>query len=903
MHAVLNQGIELVNKARALNKDIEIVRVASSAEPIPCLNALASTGAEFYNGRTGTVTALATAGSVSKAKVNFPAVLGADEQPLKSLAIIIKIEGDDVEKVLYAWSDQNSAVILKESVSYVINIPATLNDVAEAFGDISDNPDIPELAATIDFDSDTKYIQLKNLDGDVISSFDASTFIVDGMVDSVEIVDDALVISWNTASGKEDVSIPLSSFFDASDYYTKSETDSAISDALEGALDGYATDEELQTVAESIPTVNNSTITIKKNADDAGNSFTTNAASDTSINLGLATVATSGSYADLSNTPSIPTVNNAVLTIKKNAEDSGSTFSANASSDVSVNLGLNDAAFKGVDTSIVAASDGNLPTSGAVKAYVSSQGVVVNNSTITIKKNSEDTLNPFSFTTNQASNSECNLGLADGAFKAVDTSIGSSASSNIPTTDAVKDYVASQIPVVPTVNNATLTIKKNASDTGTAFTANASVDVTCSLGLADVATSGSYQDLSNKPSIPTVNDAKLVIKKNQSDTGTEFTANASSDVTCNLGLADVATSGSYTDLSNKPTIPTVNNSTITIKKNASDTGDSFTTNAASDKSINLGLATVATSGDYTDLSNTPSIPTVNDAKLTIKKNADDSGTEFTANASSDVTCNLGLADVATSGSYNDLSNTPTIGTATITIKKNASDTTNPFSFSVNATSNAEMNIGLADVATSGSYNDLSNKPTIPTVNNATLTIKKNASDTGSTFTANASSDVTCNLGLADVATSGSYSDLSNTPTIPTVNNGTLTIKKNSSDTGSTFTANSSSDVTCNLGLADVATSGSYNDLSNTPTIPTVNNATLTIKKNTSDSGTTFTANASSDVSCNLGLDSMAFESTSSYYTKAEIDANYIASASFNSSTNVLTLSSEDGTKNITLDLS
>ena len=51
---------------------------------------------------------------------------------------------------------------------------------------------------------------------------------------------------------------------------------------------------------------------------------------------------------------------------------------------------------------------------------------------------------------------------------------------------------------------------------------------------------------------------------------------------------------------------------------------------------------------------------------------------------------------------------------------------------------------LATVATSGSYNDLSNKPTIPTVNNATLTIQKNSTSVA-TFTANASSNVTANI--------------------------------------------------------------------------------------------------------------------------------------------------------------
>lgn len=57
---------------------------------------------------------------------------------------------------------------------------------------------------------------------------------------------------------------------------------------------------------------------------------------------------------------------------------------------------------------------------------------------------------------------------------------------------------------------------------------------------------------------------------------------------------------------------------------------------------------------------------------------------------------------------------------------------------------------LATVATSGSYNDLTNKPTIPTVNNATLTIQKNGT-TVKTFTANASSNVTANITVPTTA--------------------------------------------------------------------------------------------------------------------------------------------------------
>ena len=51
---------------------------------------------------------------------------------------------------------------------------------------------------------------------------------------------------------------------------------------------------------------------------------------------------------------------------------------------------------------------------------------------------------------------------------------------------------------------------------------------------------------------------------------------------------------------------------------------------------------------------------------------------------------------------------------------------------------------LKTVAFSGSYTDLSDKPTIPTVNNATLTIQKNGTNV-QTFTANASANKTANI--------------------------------------------------------------------------------------------------------------------------------------------------------------
>ena len=63
--------------------------------------------------------------------------------------------------------------------------------------------------------------------------------------------------------------------------------------------------------------------------------------------------------------------------------------------------------------------------------------------------------------------------------------------------------------------------------------------------------------------------------------------------------------------------------------------------AVPDKANSADLATVATTGDYGDLLNAPTIPTVNNAVLTIQKNGTDVAT-FTANASSNVTANLSI---------------------------------------------------------------------------------------------------------------------------------------------------------------------------------------------------------------------------------------------------------------------
>jgi hypothetical protein len=358
--------------------------------------------------------------------------------------------------------------------------------------------------------------------------------------------------------------------------------------------------------------------------------------------------------------------------------------------------------------------------------------------------------------------------------------------------------------------------------------------------LATVATSWSYNDLTNKPSIPA---AQVQSNWTESDsTKVDYIKNKPT-------LATVATSGSYNDLSNKPTIPAAQ--------------------VQSDWNATTGMWVIL---------NKPTIPTVNNGTLTITQNGTSKWT-FTANQSWAST--IALTDTTyeskTAASWWTAVSLVTTGEKyTWNNKQNAIANLSTIESWAAAWATAVQPWDLATVATSGSYNDLSNKPTIPTVNNATLTIQKNGTKV-KTFTANASSNVTANITvptktsditndswyitksvsdltnytpttwLATVATSGSYTDLSNKPTIPT--------KTSQLTNDSSFVSSSS--------LATVATSWSYNDLSNKPTIPTVNNSTITFTQNWTSKGD-ITLNQSSNETIALT------DTTYSNITKSEI---------------------------------
>lgn len=125
----------------------------------------------------------------------------------------------------------------------------------------SDIPSVTGYADSVAYDTNTKYMKFYHggTGGTEVFSFDASPFLIDGMVQNVEIKDvtisgesvTCLVISFNTDAGKQDINIPLTDIFDASNYYTKSETDDEI-DAKIAAASAVTTGEVQTMIDQSI---------------------------------------------------------------------------------------------------------------------------------------------------------------------------------------------------------------------------------------------------------------------------------------------------------------------------------------------------------------------------------------------------------------------------------------------------------------------------------------------------------------------------------------------------------------------------------------------------------------------------------------------------------------------------
>ena len=162
-------------------------------------------------------------------------------------AISGKAEASDVQTL--------SGTVTAHTANTDIHVTTEDKTAWNAKADISDIPSVSGYADSVKYNNTSKYVEFYHggTGGTKVFEYDASPFLIDGMVQNVEIKDvtisgesvTCLVISFNTDAGKQDINIPLTEIFDASNYYTTAQTNSAIEAATSGKADSSAVTEEI----------------------------------------------------------------------------------------------------------------------------------------------------------------------------------------------------------------------------------------------------------------------------------------------------------------------------------------------------------------------------------------------------------------------------------------------------------------------------------------------------------------------------------------------------------------------------------------------------------------------------------------------------------------------------------
>lgn len=244
------------------------------------------------------------------------------------------------------------------------------------------------------------------------------------------------------------------------------------------------------------------------------------------------------------------------------------------------------------------------------------------------------------------------------------------------------------------------------SATDTTYTAGTGLSLTGTEFSADTSVLATQSDLAGKQDVLTAGSNIQINGTTISATDTTYTAGTGIDITGDVISADTSVVATQSDLAGKQdTLTAGDNITITnnvisasaapqvqANWNESDTSAVSYIQNKPDLSIyaeSANLATVATTGDYDDLTDKPDL-------------------SIYAESSS-------LATVATTGDYDDLTDKPdlsiyaeTANLATVATTGDYDDLTDKPDLSIYAESSS-----LATVATTGDYDDLLNKPTIP----------------------------------------------------------------------------------------------------------------------------------------------------------------------------------------------
>jgi hypothetical protein len=384
--------------------------------------------------------------------------------------------------------------------------------------------------------------------------------------------------------------------------------------------------------------------------------------------------------------------------------------------------------------------------------------------------------------------------------------------------------------------------------TQTADNALTQTEADARYALSSATFSGNYNDLTNKPTIPTIptnvsaftNDAGYLL---------DYTV-TQHDVTAYQSALNI-TESQIIDLGNYLTaVPSNSISIYELDVEDGSSGQVLTTDGLG----NLSFSTVSASDANYYLDNA----TFTDGNLTLNVNGTDDVTVSLDGrylTQSEADSRYALSSAVFSGDYSDLTGTPTIPTVPTAISSFTNDagylTTIPTEYLTQAEGDGRY--ALTSAIFSGDYNDLTNQPIIPTI---PTTVSSFTNDAG--YITGISSN---SVGITELdVTDGSSGQVLTTDGLGNLSFSTVSAGgANYYLDGATFTdgdltlsVNGTTNVTVSLdgrylqsipaeyltqtegdsryALASATFSGDYNDLVNQPTIPT------TVSSLTNDAG-------------------------------------------------------------------
>ena len=216
----------------------------------------ADTSLHFSGNEKRNLDALATniesiSGITSNDIANWNAAAGVDMTKYYQ-----KTETSGSTELSTAFSNKaDSSALTTHTSDTTIHITSAERTAWNAKADMSDIPSVNGYADSVQYNSTTKKVEFYHgtTAGTKVFEYDASPFLIDGMVQNVEIKDvqsgdpavtvTCLVVSFNTDAGKQDINIPISQIFDANNYYTTAQTSGAteLQTAFNGKTDTATT--------------------------------------------------------------------------------------------------------------------------------------------------------------------------------------------------------------------------------------------------------------------------------------------------------------------------------------------------------------------------------------------------------------------------------------------------------------------------------------------------------------------------------------------------------------------------------------------------------------------------------------------------------------------------------------